>query len=141
MTKLDGIIRLKKWQLDEERRILAGLLDERKRVEDSIEYLEQEMQQQRQLRDSEISSLTLGAYIEGSRKKKAWMIEALRLKDEEIAGKQDFVSKAFRELKTYEIADQSQKKRARDAFDKKEQAELDEQALRAYEKTTAENAF
>ncbi|WP_262694806.1 flagellar export protein FliJ [Kordiimonas aquimaris] len=141
MTKLDGIIRLKKWELDEERRALAGLLDERKRVEDSIEFLEQEMLQQKQLRESEIASVTLGAYIEGARKKKAWLLEAMRLKDEEITEKQDIVSQAFRELKTYEIADENQKNRTREALEKKEQKELDEQALRAYEKTMSENVF
>lgn len=141
MTKLDGIIRLKKWELDEERRALAGLLDERKRVEDSIEFLEQEMLHQKQLRESDIAAVTLGAYIEGARKKKAWLLEAMRLKDEEITEKQDIVSQAFRELKTYEIADENQKTRARTALEKKEQKELDEQALRAYEKTMTENVL
>lgn len=139
MTKLDGIIRLKKWQLDEERRALAALFAERERAEEAIQFLEQEMHEQSKVSGSEVASVTLGAYIEGARMKKAWLIEAVRLKDEEIAEKQDTVSQAFRELKTYEIADAGQKSKAKAALDKKEQSELDELALQAYEKTTADN--
>lgn len=135
MTKLDGIIRLRKWQLDEERRGLAALFEERVRAQDAITFLEQEMLEQSNMKDSDVSSFTLGAYLEGARKKKAWLIEAMRKKDEEIALKQDVVSEAFRELKTYEIADAAHKEKVKKEEDKLEQEELDELGLQAYERS------
>lgn len=132
MADLDGVIRFRKWDLDEKRRELAVVLEERARIEASIESLEQEMMAQSALRDSDIASVTLGAYLEGARKRRAWLLEDLRKKDEEIAEKQDVVSEAFRELKTFEIADARQKERARKALARQEQNELDELGLRAY---------
>ena len=135
MADLEGILRFRKWELDEKRRELAVLLEQRAAIEGQIEALDQEMMQQSVMRESDLGSMTLGAYIEGARKKRAWLIEDLRKKDEEIADKQDVVSDAFRELKTFEIADRRKKDRAKQTRDKQEQAELDELGLQAYEKS------
>lgn len=139
MADLEGILRFRKWELDEKRRELAVLFEERAVIERRIEALDQEMIEQSVMKESDIGSMTLGAYIEGARKKRAWLIEDLRKKDEEIADKQDVVSEAFRELKTFEIADQRQKDRAKQAQAKQEQAELDELGLQAYEKSMQQN--
>ncbi len=137
MAELAGIIRFRKWQLDEKRRELAMLQGERTEIVASIEALNAEMQAQQAIRDSDISSMTLGAYIEGSRKKKAWLNEDLRKKDEEITDKQDVVSEAFRELKTLEIAEKRQLERKRKEIQRQEQNELDELGLQAFEKNAA----
>lgn len=135
VADLEGILRFRKWELDEKRRELAVLLEERAVIEGHIEALDQEMMAQSVMKESDLGSITLGAYIEGARKKRAWLIEDLRKKDEEISDKQDVVSDAFRELKTFEIADRRQKDRAKQALAKQEQAELDELGLQAYEKS------
>lgn len=134
MAELGGIIRYRKWQLDEKRRELAVLQGERTEIVALIEALDAEMLAQQAIRDSDISSMTLGAYIEGSRKKKAWLNEDLRKKDEEITDKQDVVSEAFRELKTLEIAERRQLERKRKEIQRQEQNELDELGLQAFEK-------
>lgn len=138
MADLDGIIRFRKWELDEKRRELAILLEERASIAATIEALEQEMLDQQSLRDSDVASMTLGAYIEGARKKKAWLLDDMRKKDEQISEKQDVVSDAFRELKTFEIADNRQKERTRKELARQEQIELDEMGLKAFEKSNAQ---
>lgn len=134
MADLDGIIRFRKWELDEKRRELAVLFEERNAIEHRIEMLDQEMLEQQALKDSDIGSVTLGAYIEGARKKRAWILDDMRKKDAEIEEKQAVVSEAFREMKTLEIAERRQKDRARQALARQEQAELDDLGLQAYEK-------
>lgn len=134
MAELGGIIRFRKWQLDEQRRDLAVLLEDRSAIGASIEALEAEVAEQKILADNDMAAMTLGAYIEGARKKKAWLLEDLRKKDEEIADKQDVVSEAFRELKTLEIAERRQKERSQKELQRQEQNELDELGLKAFEK-------
>lgn len=136
MADLDGVIRLRKWELDEKRRELAEVLAEREQIEAAINHLEQEMMDQSKMRDSDIASMTLGAYLEGARKKMAWLVEGLRKKDEDISERQEIVAEAFRELKTFEIAEERQKERERKELQRQEQNELDDLGLRAFEKST-----
>ncbi|MBO6505454.1 MAG: flagellar FliJ family protein [Kordiimonadaceae bacterium] len=138
MADLSGIIRFRKWELDEKRRELAVLFEERNAIEHRIELLDQEMLEQQSMKDSDIGSVTLGAYIEGARKKRAWLLEDMRKKDTDIEAKQEVVSDAFRELKTLEIAERRQQERARQEIARQEQAELDELGLQAYEKRLKE---
>lgn len=135
MADLSGIIRFRKWELDEKRRELAVLFEERNRIEHKVEMLDHEMLEQQSMKDNDIASMSLGAYIEGSRKKRAWLLDDIRKKDEEIEAKQDVVSEAFRELKTLEIAERRQKDRVLRARDKQEQDELDNLGLQAFEKS------
>ncbi len=133
MAKLDGVIRFRKWALDEQRRELAILLDERAQIVDTLEKLDMEIQAQKTMAHSDLGSMTLGAYIEGARKKRAWILDAIRKKDQDIEEKQDVVADAFKELKTFEIADGRQKDRLQKELDRREQNELDDLGRRAFE--------
>jgi len=133
MAKLDGIIRFRKWELDEHRRELAVLLDERAQIVQTLESLDAEMMAQKSMIHNDLGSVTLGAYIEGTRKKRAWIVEAIRSKDEDINEKQDVVADAFKELKTFEIAERRQQDRYRKEIDRQEQDELDDLGRRAFE--------
>ncbi len=133
MARLDGIIRFRKWELDEHRRELAVLLDERAQVVQTLENLDAEMVAQKTMIHSDLGSVTLGAYIEGARKKRAWIVDDIRSKDQDIEEKQDVVADAFKELKTFEIAERRQQDRYRREIDRQEQNELDDLGRRAFE--------
>ncbi len=133
MAKLDGVIRFRKWELDEHRRELAVLLDERAQIVETLESLDAEMLAQKSMANSDIGSVTLGAYIEGARKKRAWIVDAIRSKDQDVEEKQDVVADAFKELKTFEIAERRQQDRLRGELDRQEQDELDDLGRRAFE--------
>ena len=138
MARLDGIIRFRKWALDEQRRELAALLDERAQIVETLEQLDTEMLAQKSMIHSDLGSITLGAYIEGARKKRAWILDAIRSKDQDIDEKQDVVADAFKELKTFEIADRRQKDRLRKDLDREEQNELDDLGRRAFENASSQ---
>lgn len=133
MAKLDGIIRFRKWELDEKRRDLAVLLMERGELVSSLEQLDAEMQAQKSMATNDLGTMTLGAYVEGARIKRARILDDIRKKDQEIEEKQDVVSDAFRELKTFEIAERRQIEIFRKELDRYEQDELDELGRRAFE--------
>lgn len=133
MSDLSSIIRFKKWTLDQERRSLSGLLDERAEIEQHIQALNDEIAGQSGVANTEVGSVTLGAYLEGARIKMAWLDEALRKKDADIEERQDIVAEAFRELKTFEIADEKKKAEAKKRLESFEQKELDERGLQTYQ--------
>lgn len=133
MVRLNGIIRFRKWELDEQRRGLAVLLDERAECVATLEQLDAEMLAQRSMAQSDFGSVTMGAYIEAAREKKAWILDDICKKDQEIEEKQEVVSEAFRELKTFEIAEGRQKERLDKEIDRLEQNELDDLGRRAFE--------
>ncbi|GHF22529.1 hypothetical protein GCM10017044_16090 [Kordiimonas sediminis] len=130
MSRLDGIIRLYKWELDEKRRELVDLQEQVDRVQEQIEMLHQEVEDQKQHAATEAGLTTMGAYLEGVRKREQMLRSELRKREEAVAKQQERVSEAFSELKTYEIARDKEKARQVAKVAKVEQAEFDEQGLR-----------
>jgi len=126
MSRLDNIIRLRKWELDEVRRELAQLLGERDAMVHQIDMIEEEIAEQGRSASIEVFSTTVGAYMAGVKKKRDQIEAMLVAKDEEIAEQQEKVSEGFRELKTFEIAHDQEMARLKKAEDKIEQEVFDE---------------
>lgn len=138
MSRLDGIIRLRKWELDEQRRVLAVMQAERDSIAGMIEMLDHERAEQARIYNgSEVSALTLGAYLEGVRKKQEALRHDLARKDREVDEHRDRVAECFRELKTYEIAREMEYKRARAAEAKEEQEAFDELGIQNHARQEA----
>lgn len=138
MSRLDGIIRLRKWELDEQRRVLAVMQAERDSIAGMIDMLDVERAEQSRLYNgSEISALTLGAYLEGVRNKQAQLRRDLAKKDEEVEAHRDRVADCFRELKTYEIAREMELKRAKAKEAKEEQEAFDELGIQNHARQDA----
>jgi len=132
-SRLDNIIRLRKWELDEKRRVLAMLQAEEDAIIARIDALEQQVAEQSQSGDQlEVSPTTLGVYLEGARIR-AEMLEAeLEAQAEKVAEQQDSVAETFRELKTFEIAREQEMKRAAQKEAREEQAAFDELGIQAH---------
>jgi len=126
MARLDNIIRLRKWELDELRRVLADLLGQRTALAHQLEMIEEEIAEQSRSTSIEVFSTTVGAYMEGVKKRCDEIIAQIAAKEEEIAEQQDKVAEGFRELKTFEIAHDHEMLRLKKAEDKAEQAMFDE---------------
>ncbi len=101
---LKNLIRLRKWELDEARRILADMLAERDELVRRIEAIDDMIMQQSKSNTLEVFATSLGAYLEGSRKQQEIYYSEIVKKDTFIDEQQDKVAESFRELKTYEIA-------------------------------------
>ena len=126
MSRLDNIIRLRKWELDEQRRVLSALLGERQQMVHMLEQMEDELAEQARSGSLEVFSTTVGAYMVGVKKRGDMIGAAIQAKDEEIAVQQDKVADGFRELKTFEIARDREMQRIKKAEDKAEQAQFDD---------------
>ncbi|MFC3052969.1 flagellar export protein FliJ [Kordiimonas pumila] len=131
-SRLDNIIRLRQWELDEERRNLAILQGKQDALYHEIHILEEEVIEQKKASSLEVFSLTVGAYMAGVRKKQDLISHQIDELEQEISKQQDKVAESFRELKTYEIAREQEQKRIQQAEAREEQQTYDEQALRGY---------
>ena len=129
---LENLIRLRKWELDEARRILAEMLEERDEMVRRIEAIDAEMADQAKNSGLEVFATSLGAYMEGSRKQQQLIYDEMVKKDSLIEAQQEKVSESFRELKTYEIALEQQEKKKAQKLAKFEQDMLDEQGLQRF---------
>ena len=139
MSKLDGIIRFKKWELDEKRRLLVTFQDELARLEQALEALYEERARESQLSASSGSPVMLGEYLEGCRLRAEQLLQFIEIKDKEVSGQRDIVAAAFQDLKTFEIAAEREQEREKTRAVKVEQNMLDEQGLRTFRRMEDSN--
>lgn len=137
MSRLDNIIRLRKWELDEVRRILADLLGERDAMMHQLDMMEQEIADQSQNASIEVFATTVGAYMGGIKRRKDEIIAAVIKKEKEIEEQQDKVAEGFQELKTFEIARDQEMLRIRQAEAKEEQEMFDELGIQEHARKDA----
>lgn len=137
MSKLNNIIRLRKWELDEKRRVLAALLEERDGIIGAIEAIQEEVKEQSRNTGLEVSAVAIGAYLEGTRQRQLQLAQLLVAKDQEVQKHQDIVADGFRELKTFEIARTREKERVAFAEAKAEQDAFDELGIQNHAREEA----
>jgi flagellar export protein FliJ len=136
MSRLQSIIRVRKWELDEKRRELVALEEERAAIVQQMDDLSIEVSEQQNAAALEVGPSSLGAYMSGVRYKMAAFEAAIMEKDKKIEERRDEVTEAFRELKTYEIAEEQDQKRIRDAAALRDQKLLDEQGMQSFIKNS-----
>lgn len=137
MSRLDTIIRLRKWELDEKRRQLAALLGERDDIATAIETLDLEVAEQSRHTGLEVASVTIGSYIEAVRTRQGELGQMLLKKEKEVIKHQDVVAEGFRELKTFEIARDRELERVAAEEAKEEQAAFDELGIQNHAREEA----
>ncbi len=137
MARLDNIIRLRQWELDEVRRELAMLLGEREDMVHQLEVMEAEVADQSRAQSLEVFSVTVGAYMHGVKVKQEQIMAAIMAKENEISEQQDKVAEGFRELKTFEIARDQELKRVALEENREEQQAFDELGIQNHARQDA----
>lgn len=132
MRGLDGIIRLRKWQLDEVRRALADLEKMRADLIADLDQLANEVDREQTVAADDPATANYGAYARGVIDRRETLRRSIGEVDQAIKAKRDEVTEAFRELKKYEIATARAHERELLAADRREQAEGDEVGLQIY---------
>lgn len=126
-SELATLIRLAKLQLDEKRKVLAAIITEEDRIKALkaalLERLEEEKKQTAKDFEAELSR---GNFIKATFKKRDQMDAQLAQLAKLIEAAQDDVSKAFEEVKRYEIAEEARQERKAKELQKRETKALDE---------------
>jgi flagellar export protein FliJ len=132
MKGLSNLIRLHKWQLEEERKALAALLSARQDLEDRAAKIRADMASERQKANNINWLFAYPPYAEAANKQLDRLAESVTELEVTIAAAEDRVADAFKELKKYEVALERQLERERIEAERREQILLDEIALNAH---------
>lgn len=124
---LTGIIRVRRYALDEKRRALAELQEQEDKIIAHLKALEEELQREKEAAAAAPSmSFTYGAYVDAYIDKREHNERILSQLRQKIDAARDEIAEAFRELKTFEITQEEREKREAEEIDRKEQIVLDE---------------
>lgn len=130
MSRLDSVIRLHRWKLDELRRKLADLDALRVRFTDQRLRLDEEVASESALAaTSEEARATLAPYLDSARGRRDRIDASIVEVGREIELTRAAVEDAFREVKSYEVARAEQERRAAVVRQRREQYRMDEIAL------------
>lgn len=130
MRNRDSLIRLHKFQVDEKRRKVAELelmlAEFRQRERDLEAQVEAE---QRKAGISDVAHFAYPMFAKSVIRRRENILESIEGLEVQLEVAKEELSAAFRELKKYELLEDSRKRKIRKAALRVEQAELDEIAL------------
>lgn len=130
MGTYDAIVRVRKWELDQQRRELRAKQDVLQTIDDALQEIADNVANAEEGVDPAVSALTLGAFLEGARVRQKDLLKQRVGQQEEVERHQLLVQNAFQDLKTIEIAAEQEARREAVELARREQGEIDEIALR-----------
>lgn len=128
---LATVIRLRQWEVDEQRRLLAEWMAAEQRALDLSAALAQGLKAEQRIAAAHplTADLTYGSFAAAYLAKQEECAAALAEARANIQIVQDRLGEIFRELKTFEIAQAARDERERKEVERKDQIALDEVAL------------
>ncbi len=126
MRSLANVIRMQKWKLDEQRRVVGDLEEMHTNYLGQLDALEEEFEREKALASTDADAGVLFAdYAKAARLRK----ENLNLTIVELQGKLDeaqaVMAEIFQELKKFEISEETRLRKLKEAEDKRQQDEID----------------
>ena len=134
MAGLKNLIRLHEWTVDERRRELGMFLRRREELDRRLEDLEAELKREQALAGSNPGGVgvTFGAYYNMVRIRRHRLEQQIRAAEADILEARDILSRAYMELKKYQVAQDVRTKKEELEAAREEQRGLDELALQLY---------
>ncbi|MDI9349125.1 MAG: flagellar FliJ family protein [Candidatus Symbiobacter sp.] len=136
IKSLETLIRHHKWLLEERRRALNELLTERDLVQGHIDRTDAKIASEREFlrlqlgrADYHHSAELYAGFADDARAFRAGQVVRLGEVNRRIDAAQDTVTEAYRELKKYQIAQDTARASAKSEFDRREQIRLDDMAI------------
>lgn len=138
MSRLDSVIRLHRWQLDEKRRRLVELETMADETRRRIAALERELAEEARLAHSGPTGLaSWHAYAESVRERRQKLEVTLGTIESEAEETNREIAEAFQELKKFELISDARVRRVRETAARREQSALDEVALSNFRRSSA----
>lgn len=138
---LKPLIRYNKRQLDDKQRVLAGLQSQRDGLQAQFDGLEQSVRAEAAAASASPEfGWAFASYAAAVRQQQKQLQQYLTLFDQKIEQALEEIREAFRELKTYEIAQANREEAERKELAHKVGVELDEVALTVTQRRKAADA-
>lgn len=129
---LHNLIRLHEWTVDERRRELGIQLRQREEMDAIAADMEAELRREQAFAGAGDMGITFGAYYNLYRRRRARLEQQMRAKDAEILEARDILSRAYMELKKYQVAQEVRERKAKLEEARRDQNVLDEIGLQLY---------
>ena len=142
MKSRESLIRLHRFQVDERRRQVAELetmLEEFRRREHDLDQQVQAEQEKAGI--SDIAHYAYPMFAKSMRDRRENILQSISDVSLQLESAKDDLASAYRELKKYELIEESRKRRVRGKLARIEQQELDEVALAIHRRTSVEAEF
>lgn len=137
--RIDGLIRLQRWQLDEKRRNLAELESMRQDFENRIAHLDAELEREKALaHKSDDGKFHFGEFVAATMGRKQSIQDSITAIDSEIEVARDEVQAAFQDLKKMETVDARQQQERKTTRERRAQTALDEMAIMRHSRAKAQ---
>jgi flagellar export protein FliJ len=137
MADLGGVIRLKRFQLDEKRRVLADLnalltelLAERDRLDAQV------LVEQAKAEESLEGQMAYGKFAQAAIARRKRLVDSIAQVEGQIETATDQVREAMGELKKFEITQAEREKRARAKVRRRETQAMDDIAIERFQRKT-----
>ena len=133
MKGLDGLIRVNKWKLDEARKTLAGLESMAEDFRRQIAALDAELRREAEVaRGSPEAAQGYGAYLGAARARRQRLEKSLGEAVRQVGEAHGAVTRAFQELRRYELAQQARARRQAELARRSDRIRQDEVGLNLY---------
>ncbi len=141
MKGIDGVIRLQKWQVDEQRRQVAELQGLLMDLTRRAEALEQEIQKEQEVAAGNKNvSFIYGDYARHAIERRETLQQSIAGSEAAVEDARDILTELYQDLKRYEIAKERHDARELRKANRVEQAELDDIAMKMHRRTQAGQA-
>ncbi len=129
MKSLPTLVRLHKWNVDQQRRYLSKLLAKQHDLENLQTELEQSVETEQRLADSMTSGGQIyAAYAQSVLLARDKLEDEIAELQDELKQAQEAVAASFRKLKKYQVIEEEERLKAQLEMKKRDQAILDEVA-------------
>ncbi len=133
MSSLDTLIKLHRWQLDEQRRRVAEFETLAEKLRAEMQRLDSEEDfEQRVATDSPEGSYAYGAYARALIERRSKLAQSVQETEQQIVSARAALADAYAEVKRYEIAAANRLLAKHRGIERIRQQELDEVALAGF---------
>lgn len=138
MKSRQALIRLHKWQVDDIRRRLGELEVMRRDFEDKRTELEATLSDERRIGEtSPIGAYAYPSFAKAMTERRQKLEESIKNIEQEIESTKASLGDAYHELKKIEVLEENSKKKQRADKTRRDQAEVDEVAIKNYQRREA----
>lgn len=128
------LIRVRDWQVDEKKRALGGLLNHLDELKRQASAVEQELTTEQEIARSSPgeAGMAYAGYARRVHDRRAEIDDAIADAERAVSAAKDDVARAYRDLKTVEIAQENLERREAAETQRRETVALDEIGLRGF---------
>ncbi|HKT17901.1 MAG TPA: flagellar FliJ family protein [Stellaceae bacterium] len=127
MSTLDSLIRLHRWQVDEQRRCVADLEQLAEKLRDDLRRLETEQaSEQEVVRSAPELASSYGSYAGALAERRRNLLQSLADAERRLGEARESLAAAYQEAKRYEIAAARRRLQHRREVERADQANMDE---------------